>query len=535
MTSNNPLTARRNAQRETPPWVPLLAFLAVLGAIFALIFATGSHKAEPKLGIDLQGGTRVVLTARTDQGADPTRAQLDDARQIIQQRVDGLGVGGSEVVVNGNTLVITVPGEDGKQARTLAQTAQLFIRPVITSQAAIPQKADPNAKKPADMTADEQKKAIADARAARQAPANADQKELARLQAEMSKVNCAPNVSDPLVGYDKPDQYLVACGQDDGQVYLLAPMIIRGTDVADAKSQQNQAGQWVVSVDYRGEGKQTWVDYTSKNVGKTTATVLDTRVVSAATINGAIIGTTEISGSFTQSETIDLANALKYGSLPLSFSMSDAQTVSATLGLTSLRAGLIAGGVGLLAVLIYALAYYRMLGFLTFLSLLLAAGMVYGLIVLLGRWIGFTLDLSGIAGLVIGIGMTADSFVVYFERIKDEMREGRSFRSAVTRGWQSARRTVWTGNAVSFLAAVIIYVLAVGQVKGFAFTLGLTTIIDVVIVFLVTHPLVVMASRTEFLSRPSINGLGAVSDVARKRRAAAARAKKAATTAGEES
>jgi preprotein translocase subunit SecD len=263
--------------------------------------------------------------------------------------------------------------------------------------------------------------------------------------------------------------------------------------------------------------------------------VLDTRVVSAATINGAIIGTTEISGSFTQSETIDLANALKYGSLPLSFSMSDAQTVSATLGLTSLRAGLIAGGVGLLAVLIYALAYYRMLGFLTFLSLLLASAMVYGLIVLLGRWIGFTLDLSGIAGLVIGIGMTADSFVVYFERIKDEMREGRSFRSAVTRGWQSARRTVWTGNAVSFLAAVIIYVLAVGQVKGFAFTLGLTTIIDVVIVFLVTHPLVVMASRTDFLSRPSINGLGAVSDVARKRRAAAARAKKAAATEGEES
>ena len=147
--------------------------------------------------------------------------------------------------------------------------------------------------------------------------------------------------------------------------------------------------------------------------------------------------------------------------------------------------------------------------------------MSYGLIVLLGRWIGFTLDLAGVAGFIIGIGMTADSFVVYFERIKDEMREGRSFRSAVPRGWASARRTVWTGNAVSLIAAIVIYVLAVGSVRGFAFTLGLTTILDVMVVFMVTHPLVVLAPRSWFLSKPSVNGLGAVSDVARERREAA--------------
>ena len=148
--------------------------------------------------------------------------------------------------------------------------------------------------------------------------------------------------------------------------------------------------------------------------------------------------------------------------------------------------------------------------------------------VLLGRWIGFTLDLAGIAGLIIGIGMTADSFVVYFERIKDEMREGRSFRSAVPRGWASARRTIWSGNAVSFIAAAVIYILAVGEVRGFAFTLGLTTILDVVVVFLVTHPLVVYASRSTFLSRPSVNGLGAVAEVARQRRVAT----RATTTTG---
>ena len=530
MTSNNPLTARRNAQRETSPWAPLLGFLGVLALIFVLVFATGDHKAEPKLGIDLQGGTRVVLTARTEDGKAPDRSQLDIARTIIQQRVDGIGVGGSEVVVNGSTLIITVPGDDGNQARALGQTARLYIRPVVTSAPATPQKTDPNAPKLAEMTTQDRTEAIDAARKARQAPKGANEQELARLQAEMAKVNCDPDAVDPLVGYDHPDQYLVACGDKDGQVYLLEPMIIAGTDVADAKAQQNESGQWVVAVNYRGDGKKTWVDYTSNNVGKTTATVLDSRVVSAATIRSAILGTTEISGDFTQTEAQDLANALQYGSLPLSFEMSDAQTVSATLGLSSLRAGLIAGAIGLIAVLLYALLYYRMLGFLTFLSLVLASAIVYGLIVLLGRWIGFTLDLSGIAGLIIGIGMTADSFVVYFERIKDEMREGRSFRSAVNRGWASARRTVWTGNAVSFIAAAIIYFLAVGQVKGFAFTLGLTTIIDVVIVFLVTHPMVVLASRTKFLSRPSINGLGAVSEVARRRRAAAAANTSATTT-----
>lgn len=520
MSSKNALTARRKAQQEMSPWVPLLSFLAVLVAIFALVFGTGDHRAEPKLGIDLQGGTRVVLSARTDNGQAPDESQLDQARQIIEQRVDGIGVGGSEVVVNGKTIVITVPGDDGKQARSLGQTARLYIRPVVTATQSTPQRSDPNTRKLSDLTAEDQAAAISTARKARQAPADADQAELQRLREEMAKVNCAPNAVDPLVGYDRPDQYLVSCGAKDGQVYLLKPMIIDGRDVSSAKA-QNPEGPWVVSLEFKGEAKKFWPKYTGENVGTQTAVTLDTRVLSAPAINSAITTATQISGDFTQSEAQELANALQYGSLPLSFESSDAQTVSATLGLSSLRAGLIAGAIGLLAVLLYALLYYRMLGFLTFLSLILASAMVYGLIVLLGRWIGFTLDLSGIAGLIIGIGMTADSFVVYFERIKDEMREGRSFRSAVNRGWQSARRTVWTGNAVSFIAAAIIYFLAVGQVKGFAFTLGLTTIIDVVIVFLVTHPMVVLASRTAFLSRPSVNGLGAVSEVARRRRTAA--------------
>ena len=212
---------------------------------------------------------------------------------------------------------------------------------------------------------------------------------------------------------------------------------------------------------------------------------------------------------------------LKYGSLPLSFESSEAETVSATLGLTSLRAGLIAGAIGLALVLLYSLLYYRVLGLLTALSLVASGAMVFAILVLLGRYINYTLDLAGIAGLIIGIGTTADSFVVFFERIKDEIREGRSFRSAVPRGWARARKTILSGNAVTFLAAAVLYVLAVGQVKGFAFTLGLTTILDVVVVFLVTWPLVYLASKSPTLAKPAFNGLGAVQQIARERRAAA--------------
>ncbi|MFC0315343.1 protein translocase subunit SecD [Gordonia phosphorivorans] len=523
MSNPTPRPRRTAARRGVPPWQPLTAFLVLLGLVYALVFFTGGGKPEPKLGIDLQGGTRVVLTARTDDGKAPQRAQLDLARQIIEQRVNGLGVGGSEVVVNGDNIVITVPGDDGKQARALGQTARLYIRPVdpiagVANAAPAPEEQGP---RPSEMTAQQQAEAIAEQRKLRQAPADADQARLQQLRDQMTKVSCT--AGDPLVGHDKPNEYLVACDEDGKMVYLLEPMIIDGRDVEKASAVQNESGAWVVSVDYRGEGRKAWAEYTGANIGRDTAVVLDSKVVSAATIQSQISGTTEISGNFTQEEATALANALKYGSLPLSFSSSEAETVSATLGWQALRAALIAGLIGLIAVLIYSLAYYRMLGFLAAGSLVLAGLMVYGIMVLLGRWIGFTLDLAGMAGLIIGIGMTADSFVVYFERIKDEMREGRSFRSAVPRGWASARRTIWTGNAVSFIASVVIYALAVGEVRGFAFTLGLTTILDVLVVFLVTHPLVELATRSEFLSRPSINGLGAVSEVARSRRLAASK------------
>ncbi|WP_162627807.1 protein translocase subunit SecD, partial [Mycolicibacterium setense] len=327
---------------------------------------------------------------------------------------------------------------------------------------------------------------------------------------------------DVLAGNDDPNLPLITCSQDGQTVYLLSKSIMSGEEIADATSGLNQQqGQYVVDVTFKSGGAKTWADFTAANVGTQTAFTLDSQVVSAPEIREAIPGgNTQITGQFTSDTAKELANVLKYGSLPLSFESSEAETVSATLGLSSMRAGLIAGAVGLAAVLLYSLLYYRVLGLLVALSLVAAGAMVFAILVLLGRYIGYTLDLAGIAGLIIGIGTTADSFVVFFERIKDEIREGRSFRSAVPRGWARARKTIVSGNAVTFLAAAVLYFLAIGQVKGFAFTLGLTTILDIVVVFLVTWPLVYLASKSPTMAKPALNGLGAVQQIARERREA---------------
>ncbi|OBF61333.1 protein-export membrane protein SecD, partial [Mycobacterium sp. 852002-51971_SCH5477799-a] len=331
---------------------------------------------------------------------------------------------------------------------------------------------------------------------------------------------------DILAGNDDPAQPLVTCSTDHKVAYLLGPSIISGDQIQDASASQNQRGiGYVVDLQFKSAAASTWADFTAAHIGTQTAFTLDSQVVSAPMIQEAIPGgRTQISGGdppFTAATAKQLANVLKYGSLPLSFEASEAQTVSATLGLTSLRAGLVAGTIGLILVLLYSLLYYRVLGLLTALSLAASGAMIFAILVILGRQINYTLDLAGIAGLIIGIGTTADSFVVFFERIKDEIREGRSFRSAVPRGWVRARKTIVSGNAVTFLAAAVLYALAIGQVRGFAFTLGLTTVLDIVVVFLVTWPLVYLASKSPTLAKPAYNGLGAVQRVARERRVSA--------------
>ena len=559
----------------------LALFLALLVGVYLLVFLTGDKQAKAKLGIDLQGGTRVTLTARTPDGSRPTADALNQAQQIIASRVNGLGVSGSEVVIDGDNLVITVPGSDSNEARNLGQTARLYIRPVIhaiAAQQAQPEQAGPaqggppagQPAPPEAPLAPAEQGGAAPGAPAEGAPAQqpapeappapqprpypeappptpappgpapkpkekdlaqriADEKALRQsaeqqiqiLALQFQATRC--NQDDVLAGNDDPNLPLVTCSTDHSQVYLLDKSIISGEQIKNANSgMDNQRGEYVVQLEFKPDAANIWADFTASHVGTQTAFTLDSQVVSAPQIEEAIPGgNTQITGQFNAQKAKELANVLKYGSLPLSFESSEAETVSATLGLTSLRAGLIAGAIGLALVLVYSLLYYRVLGLLTALSLVASGAMVFAILVLLGRYINYTLDLAGIAGLIIGIGTTADSFVVFFERIKDEIREGRSFRSAVPRGWVRARKTIISGNAVTFLAAVVLYVLAIGQVKGFAFTLGLTTILDVVVVFLVTWPLVYLASKSTMLAKPAFNGLGAVQQIARERRASA--------------
>jgi preprotein translocase subunit SecD len=341
-------------------------------------------------------------------------------------------------------------------------------------------------------------------------------------QKALQELQC--NGNDVLRGYDDPTKPLVTCDQQRAAKYLLGPSFLDGTeiDTASAGYDAQHAGN-VVTLTFKAPGAKIWGDYTTANVGKQAAFVLDAQVMSAPTIRGPIFGSTEISGTFSQSDATQLALVLKYGSLPLSFATSDAQTVSATLGLASLQAGLIAGGIGLALVFIYCLFYYRALGVLTILSLALSGLVVYAVLVLLGRSIGFTLDLAGAAGFIVAIGITADSFVIFFERLKDEVRDGHSFHAAVPRGWARAQRTILSADSVSFLASAVLYLLAIGSVRGFAFTLGMSTVLDLVVVFLVTHPLVVLAARSRLFSSLTWSGLGAVARVgARRRRRAVA-------------
>ncbi|GAA2872742.1 protein translocase subunit SecD [Pseudonocardia halophobica] len=560
------------------PWRYLAGFAGIVVVLYALVAFTGDRSFAPKLGIDLQGGTRVTLTARTESGQVPPRDQLVQAQAIIEQRVNGLGVSGAEVVLDGNNITITVPGDQGEQARSLGQTAQLRIRPVVGQPIAASPAAPPvgqgtggattppagqdtggttppagesTAPAPSGGGAQPQSQgtgpvvdgavapvsystalapaqqqptpppgggedpakaaAIAEAKATRQSTDQVTQ------QQALLALDC--NAPDPLRGYDDSSLPLVTCDQDKTAKYILGPTVVEGTQIASAQASQNQQGVgYVVDLSFKADGSKAWGDYTAAHIGEQAAFVLDGEVVSAPTIQGALYGNTQVSGNFNQQQAQDLAGILRYGSLPLSFEASDAQTVSATLGLASLEAGLIAGAIGLVLVFVYCLFYYRVLGVLTILSLVLSGLVVYAVLVLLGRWIGFTLDLAGVAGFIVAIGITADSFVIFFERLKDEVREGRSFRSAVPRAWVRARRTILTADAVSFLAAAVLYILAVGQVKGFAFTLGMSTVLDLVVVFLVTHPLVALASNSKIFGSPTLSGLGAVAKIGAQRR-----------------
>lgn len=480
----------------------LTVFLtSVLTAVAVVIGATSIN-----LGLDLRGGTSVTLQPRIQEGdsGEVTVEAINQAVSIIRQRVDSLGVAESEVTAEGTgtnrQIVISVPGETGRRIVDLVgQTAELRFRQVLIEAGSVPTESD------ADLLAG----------------LNISNEDANRFQS----LDCTTFDSNSVS--DSPDSVLVTCDRSGVARYVLAPAEVVGRDVkgATAAIDPQSASGWFVSLDFTGEGTKKFGSLTQNVVNlpepqNQVAIVLDGVVVSAPRINEAILGgQAQITGSFTQLEAQDLANVLKYGSLPLAFDRGEVQQVSPTLGSDQLQAGLLAGGLGLLLVILYSILYYRALSLVVIGSLALAAIQVLLSLALLSKTVGYTLTLAGIAGTIVAIGVTADSFIVYFERIRDEMREGKPLRVAVETGWQRARRTIVVADLVSGISAIVLYIVSVGSVRGFAFTLGLTTIIDLIVIFLFTKPLVSLIAKLKYFqsganfSGVSPKSVGMVSEI----------------------
>ena len=513
------------------PGRSLLIFTVGLIGLMIWSFLPG-ERHTPKLGLDLRGGTQVILSPSVAVGETLTQDQLDQTVASIRQRVDGFGVAESEVTIqgtgNGAKIIVTIPGETSRTVvDQLKTTAQLNFRPVLAIDFGSPQaSASPtpsvsDSANPSAAPSDSATPAASTTPEPTPSPSVSVAPELlvppiqspdgsGDFADRFAALDCA--TSDILNGStDDPAQYLISCEKDGSVKYALAPADLVGTDIESATAglPQQGAGGWQVDLQMTTDGAKKFADSTTKlsaleSPNDQFAIVLDGVVISAPSVNEPILGgSAVISGSFTSDEARALAQVLKYGALPVGLEVDEVQQISPTLGNDQLQAGLIAGGFGLLLVVVYLLLYYRALGVIAVVSLVAAAIMTYLAFVILGRGIGFTLTLSGVAGAIVAIGITADSFVIYFERIRDEIREGKRLRVAIDQGWIRARRTILAADFVSLLSAAILYYLSVGSVRGFAFTLGLITFVDIAVAFMFTRSLVTKLGNSKWMNSGS--------------------------------
>ncbi|QNV38960.1 protein translocase subunit SecD [Rothia amarae] len=500
MAKRSPLAKSRAAL------VSMAALIIVLCAgVFGSTFSGGSWGT--KLALDLSGGTQMVLSPQVVGSESDTvnSDQLNQAVEIIRQRVDGAGVSEAEVSTQSNkNVVVSVPGNlDAKTRELIQASAQMDFRPVLVS--AAPGK-----------VADDQKTPEKELPKGDKKPENASDQNwiTADLWRQFENTDCAAASSDKAENQD-PKKAIVACSEDGSEKFILGPVEVKGTDIQDASHSQVSnssgvsTGQWGVNIQFNEVAKKKFEEVTTRLYSFYGANQQDARARFAIMLDGKVLsspvaqavitdGKPQITGNFTEESASALAEQLKYGALPINFTIQSEQQISATLGADQLKMGLIAGLIGLVLVFIYSLFQYRLLGFVTIASLVVAGLISYLAIVLLGWSINYRLSLAGIAGLIVAVGQTADSFIVYFERIRDEIREGRTIPAAVDHGWVSARKTILASKAVNLLAAVVLYVVSVGSVRGFAFTLGLTAIADLIVVFLFTHPMLSLLARTRY-------------------------------------
>lgn len=551
------------AKKTSRPGRTLLIFVIGVVALYGLAALGGTWK--PQLGLDLQGGTRITLTAVDASKVNQTK--MNQAASIISSRVNGSGVTEATVSTQGNrNIVVEIPGENAQNlVDAVKRTAQLRFRLVAVGspQSGLPvPTATPSPSAGASPTSSASPSATPTATStpsssaspsgtATPRPRPAPQVDAAdptaspsptpsptptTLPTEGSTSSTSPDgkleTVDQLVAWtqnpgtewlkkfaaftcpadgsapavnDDPYQPLITC-DNNGLKYLLSSAAILGTDLQSASAgiPANEVS-WAVMLTLKGGDPRTrFADISRQllNNGGAFAIVLDGVVLSAPGFSGVIPdGTAQITGSFNEQSATSLANSLKYGALPVKFAdPPTTETIGPSLAGNQLSAGILAGIVGLAIVMLYCMAYYRGLGGVVVGSLVVAALITYAMVLVLSKAAGFTLTLPGIAGLIVAVGITADSFIVYFERIRDEMRGGRSMRVAVEAGWKRARNTCLAADTVSLLAAVVLYIFAIGVVRGFAFALGLSTLIDLAVFFWFTKPVVTLLARRKFFN-----------------------------------
>lgn len=521
------------AKKTVRPVRTLVTLLVVSAiAVGALVIGHFTQGAgfTPKLALDLEGGTQIILTPKLEEGADSravTPEDMNEAIAIIRQRVDASGVAEAEISTLGsNNIVVAIPGETDESILNLVRTsATMRFRPVLqagmptgldTSQ--IPQSEEELAAMSVEELADTLADANGDGIISEEVVGTPENNsDFAWVTESVYRDFLLLDCTDPanLTGEikDDPQAAMVACGVDGDAKYILGPVDVEGTNLksATAGMATNSAGQstggYAVSLELDSEGTKAFSDASTRlyEFAATDATrnrfavVLDGNVIVAPSMNVPIAdGRAQITGNFTAAQAQELANQLQFGSLPLNFEVQSEQQISATLGTDHLEKGLWAGLVGLLLVVAYMAWQYRGLALLSAGSLVVAGLLTYLIITILSWTMGYRLSLPGVAGLIIAVGITADSFIVYFERIRDEVRDGRPLTVAVEDGWSRAKRTLVISDAVNLVAATVLYVLAVGGVQGFAFTLGITTVVDLIVVFMFTHPMLSLMTRTKF-------------------------------------
>ncbi|GLY06214.1 protein translocase subunit SecD [Actinoplanes sp. NBRC 101535] len=617
-----------------------LVFVVLYLAVFFAGGASGSFtdRLKPKLGLDLVGGTQATYIA-SQAGAPPTQEAMKTAQEIIESRVNALGVSEAEVVIQGNnTIVVSLAGEAEDQLKDLSQAANMRFRLLtgvtgdVSASALNPASPTPSASASGSAAPSAEPSAAASgaapevgaspstggqgggapapsgspspapstsasAPAAAPAPQTGDMAanlaaakekvgaetwalaeklsapvdlstdpeaglpfkafstlsgpEVAALSPQMQfnvpTISCAQLNARPNGSIDDISSEVVACYQGAAKVTLDKAEVI-GDDIKEASPQLDTTqNQWVVSLDFKSEGQTKWAELTRKAFNATTtdacytavtslygtaehcavAVVLDKEILSAPQIQGVLTGSSQITGDFNAVSAKKLADQLNFGAIPVNFEAGPAQTVSATLGYEQLEAGLLAAAIGLGLVAVYAFFYYRLLGSVIFLSLGLSALLTFGALVFLGRTMGFTVTLAGIAGFIVSLGVAADSFVIYFERLKDEIHEGRSPRSAVPRAWNRARRTIISANTITILCAAVLYIVSIGAVQGFAFAMGLSVVLDLLVVFLFRHPIMTMFANTKAFMSPRVSGLGRVLRTAQTEETPSSRVKEA--------